>query len=88
MSEPRKGLHEQRIPVLDWALWDVVGTVIAAYVLARWQQWSLWKTTLVLFVLGEVVHYAMGIKTAILGQLSDVFASDTGEDSKSSSTSQ
>ena len=31
LGRPRQGLHRARIPVLDLALWDVVGTFALAY---------------------------------------------------------
>lgn len=34
-GKPREGLHKLRIPIIDLAFWDVLGTVLIGYVLVR-----------------------------------------------------
>lgn len=63
MSTPREGIHATRIPVLDVALWDVVGTVVVAVVVALVFRWPVWATLAGAFLLGVLVHAALKIKT-------------------------
>lgn len=64
----RKGIHSVRVPVLDLALFDLLGTWIAAYLLAKY---VLHMDTLPVFfgvwLIGVLVHCTMRIKTPVTG---------------------
>jgi hypothetical protein len=61
---PEKGFHERRF--MGLAFNDTFGTLAIAIVIAFVFKLSVWKTFLVLFVLGEVLHYLFGTQTAFL----------------------
>ena len=47
------------------AVIDVAATLLGAYVLSRYEEWDFVPTAAGLFVLGEVVHVALGIETPV-----------------------
>ena len=61
LGTPDKGFHKFRI--LNSALVDYVGTLIAAFVLAYLTQIPIVLTTIALFILGIIVHTLFGIPT-------------------------
>ena len=65
-GKPRAGVHAARIPGLDIAFWDTVGTVIVAVVLAFVFRQSAWRWLLLLCVLGFVAHLAFGVRTKLV----------------------
>lgn len=73
MSTPRVGIHALRIPYVDWALWDVVGTVAAAEATyrmnlfdSRLQSMGFWWS------LGVVAHFIFQTNTQFIQQLNNV----------------
>lgn len=65
---PRTGIHAQRIPVLDIALWDTVGTIAITIVLVQLfavdkSISNTLKWIVFAFVLGFVLHYMIGVRT-------------------------
>jgi len=73
LGEPRKGFHAARIPILDVALWDTLGTIVIAALVAYAFKWSAWKTILGAFVLATFLHWLFGVRTKMtttLGLLS------------------
>lgn len=63
-GEPNTGVHSIR--VFGIAVVDTVLTVLAAYVIAKAYKINFWYSFLGLFVLGEILHYVFGTKTAFL----------------------
>lgn len=70
MSTPRAGIHATRIPYVDWAFWDVAGTLVAAEVAyqndwfdSRMQSIGFWWS------LGVVAHVLFQINTQFIRQL-------------------
>lgn len=65
LGKPRQGFHAARIPVLDIALWDTVGTIAIAGGLA----WALGGNVpfwiLFAFALGVILHWVFGVKTRV-----------------------
>ena len=51
--------------VAGFSVFDVAVALLVAYVLAKRYRWDLLKTIIVVLVLGEVVHYALGISTPV-----------------------
>lgn len=63
MSTPGKGIHSLR--VFDFAIVDILGTLLAAFLIARWTGAPVWKVAVVLFIIGVIVHRALGIRTRV-----------------------
>lgn len=61
---PRQGVHAWRIQGV--AAFDVIGTVIGAWLLARYTGWSPLKTFIALCVLGFALHRIFCVETALL----------------------
>lgn len=64
--EARHGIHAQRLPLAgillpDWALWDVVGTVILAVSLAYGLGRPFPEVLTELVVLATVCHLLLGV---------------------------
>ena len=65
---PRTGIHARRIPVLDIALWDTIGTIVITLVLVQLfavdkSVYNTLKWLVFAFVLGFVLHYMIGVRT-------------------------
>lgn len=61
---PGEGVHSTR--VFGLALFDIVATVILAVLVAYVCRIAVWKSLLFWFVVGEILHYLFGTKTAFL----------------------
>lgn len=74
LGVPRTGFHSARIPWLDYALWDTIGTISVTWVLVmifakdksvlntiRWIAFA--------FLLGLLLHILFGVKTKMVGDL-------------------
>ena len=72
---PRNGFHAARIPILNLALWDVLGTVVLALIVSYAFQVPLSWTTLVLFVTGTILHILFCVDTTITRLLAFPFSS-------------
>ena len=57
-----EGIHKYRLN--DAAIVDYIGTIIIAILISKYAKTPLVLTTIVLFVLGEVLHMFCGIKTS------------------------
>jgi hypothetical protein len=65
LGEPRQGFHAARIPVLDVALWDTVGTIVIAVVVAYLFNLPVWLTVAAAFLLGIYAHWLFGVNTRL-----------------------
>jgi hypothetical protein len=63
LGRPREGVHAARIPGVDVALWDVVGTIVGGLLIAWVTGWSVWATVACAFVAGVVAHLLFCIQT-------------------------
>lgn len=63
LGQPRQGFHAARVPILDVALWDTVGTIVIATCIALMFRLSIWKTVVAAFVLGMLMHIAFDVRT-------------------------
>ena len=63
LGVPGKGFHTHFLGI---AIWDVLGTVIICYGIARYFRISFTMTLVVALVLAEILHYIFGVKTAVL----------------------
>jgi hypothetical protein len=71
--EVRQGIHAPRMPG-DFAVVDVVLTILAAWGIARYFKWNVCIVILCLFILGIIVHWYLDIPTrlnVLLGLASD-----------------
>lgn len=61
---PSQGVHSTRI--FGLAFWDIIGTILVAWLTSYLTQTSFWWNLLAWFVAGEVLHYYFGTPTAFL----------------------
>jgi len=71
---PGTGVHSLRIA--DIAVVDTVMTVIAAFGISKWSHQEFWIVLLVLFVIGEFMHYWFCVDTALLRKFVSLTAVD------------
>ena len=64
LGEPNTGVHSIRI--FGLAFVDLFLTIIGAFIIAKAYKIDFWKSLVGLFVLGEILHYVFGTKTAFL----------------------
>ena len=64
---PGHGVHAQRI--FGYALADIIMTIIGAGLYSVITGTPLYISLLVLFLLGELLHYMFGVQTAVLTTL-------------------
>lgn len=67
---PRTGFHATRIPYLDWALWDTLGTFLAAESMYQ-LDWFDARGPAYAFCLslGVIAHVLFQVRTAFIVQL-------------------
>lgn len=63
MATPRKGIHSIR--VLDIAVVDVFGAMLAAYAVSRQTGWNLAWASAIVFALGVLAHRLFRIRTKV-----------------------
>lgn len=64
---PNQGPHSHRI--YGYALVDTLATVLLALITMFFTEYSFIVAFLMWFVLGELLHYAFGVQTAVLTNL-------------------
>jgi hypothetical protein len=79
MSVPREGIHAYRIPGVDVAAVDIVGTAAGGYVLAKYMDWSSTTTILSLFALSVPIHAMFGVRTRVTKVLESLICSNDTE---------
>ena len=65
LSTLRAGIHAHRIPILDIATVDTVGTVAIAYGISRYMDWPFLTTTVGTFAVGVGVHHMFNIQSPL-----------------------
>lgn len=68
-GKPNEGVHAIRIPIINLAAVDVIGTILIAYIL--WlvipqKRVSLLMMIVIIFALAEIMHILFGVKTKFL----------------------
>lgn len=58
-----EGVHKIRIPGTDTALVDYVLTLLLAILLSYLTKWPLVLTTILMFIIGIILHTLFGVKT-------------------------
>ena len=70
---PRQGIHSTRIPYLDLALWDVLGTLMLIVLVSYFLKYSLLSVTLCTTLLFIIVHKIFCVDTKLNTVLDNVF---------------
>jgi hypothetical protein len=63
-GEPNQGFHATRI--MGFALYDIVGTIVVAWIFSYVTRISFAYSLLGWFVAGEVLHWYFGVETAFM----------------------
>lgn len=63
LGEPGKGVHSYR--VFGVAIADVIMTLIAAYILSYFLKYSFIKISIILFILGILLHRIFCVRTTV-----------------------
>ena len=66
LGKPREGFHAARLPNIDIAANDTLGTLGIAALISAVYEIPLWKTSMGLFAIGEAAHLAFGVETAVV----------------------
>lgn len=66
-SKPREGIHSFR--VFDFAVFDIVATVLFAFILSKKTEYPLWQTLIACFVLAIIVHKLFNVETKLNSML-------------------
>ncbi len=70
LGEPRVGVHALRAPLVDLALWDIVGTLVIALLVSwRYRTVPVWGAFLALFVFATGLHLLFCVETPITSML-------------------
>jgi hypothetical protein len=67
LGVPREGVHKLRF--LDTALNDYIGAILFAIMLTFFTKIPLVLSTIVSFIVGEILHYLFGVETNTLKYL-------------------
>ena len=67
LGVPKVGVHKLRF--LDTALNDYIGTILLAIMLTFFTKIPLVLSTIMLFIVGEILHYLFGVETNTLKYL-------------------
>ena len=63
-GNPREGIHKARLN--DAAMFDYIGTIVLAIIISKFAKTPLVITTIILFVLGELLHTICGVQTSTI----------------------
>ena len=85
LSTPRQGIHSIRIPILDIAAIDTIGTVAGAYGLSKIMDWSFFTTTAGLFAASIYFHHLYDIDTTIHKKFMELIGNSDPPEQKSGS---
>jgi len=67
LGEPKKGVHSIRI--FGFSFIDFLLTGIAAYFTSKYYKIDFLLSFTIWFVVGEILHYVFGVKTAFLEKI-------------------
>ncbi len=62
LGNPGEGFH---VHVFGVAIFDVLGTLVLALLLARWRRWPFLPTAFAVFLVGIVAHRVFGVRTVV-----------------------
>ena len=62
-GKPREGVHSYRF--LDFAIIDIIFTIIGAYIISKYSNYNFYKILLFLFILGIILHKLFCVNTKL-----------------------
>lgn len=62
-GKPREGFHKERL--FGFAAYDVIGTIIIAYLVAEYYKINFFKTLLIILFLTILIHRLFGVDTSL-----------------------
>ena len=62
-GEPNKGAHSYRL--FNIAIVDVLATILVAFIIAKLFNVSFFKTSIILFMLGIILHRLFCVRTTV-----------------------
>jgi fatty acid desaturase len=62
-GKEKEGVHRYRI--FNIAIVDLLGTILGAWILAKWLQQSFWLIFVIVFLLGIILHRLFCVPTTI-----------------------
>lgn len=71
LGAPNTGIHSRRI--FGFALNDIIGTIAVSFIISIVFKKSFLKTLIIVFIIGELMHYIFCVDTAFMKLLKDVF---------------
>jgi hypothetical protein len=71
-GKPNEGAHKTRIPLLDIALVDVIGTLLLAVLISRLGRLNYWTTLILLFLFTEFLHWLFCVDTKLIVTIRDI----------------
>lgn len=63
LGKINKGVHSYRL--FDFAILDIIGTIIGAYILYRLTNYDFYKILISLFIFGIFIHKIFCVKTKL-----------------------
>jgi len=73
LGKPRKGSHSLRIPILDVAAVDLILTILVAWGISYYFDYSFWYIFLAFFVLGFIMHKLFCVDTKFTKFIDSIF---------------
>ena len=70
-GNPGEGIHKTRL--VDAAMFDYIGTIVLAIVISKLTKIPLVLSTIILFIIGELLHIMCGVKTSSVRYFSKLF---------------
>lgn len=67
LGKPNEGFHSTRI--LGYALWDIVGTILIAFLIAKYKKYNFLETLLGLFIVTQILHVLFCVNTAFVNNI-------------------
>lgn len=66
VGKPHEGFHKTRIPLINWALWDTIGTLFLAMITNQLLPFgSIWSHFIIWILLSIVIHYIFCVKSTL-----------------------
>lgn len=70
LGKPNEGFHSKRF--LGFAAYDIVGTVVIAFIISQYYKLSFMLTLLILFIIAELLHLLFGVKTYFITEILNI----------------
>ena len=62
-GKPGEGVHSYRF--MDFAIVDILGTIVGAYLISKFTDYSFVKVLIVLFITGIILHRLFNVQTTV-----------------------